>query len=527
MEPVIIPLVGHIDSNNASAVEQDILAQLGGSAHAPVVLDASKLDYISSAGLRVLLRLRKTHPDITVTEVSSEIYEIFEMTGFTEILNVEKAYQRISVEGCEVIGEGANGKVYRIGPDSVVKTYKNADALSEIQHEREVARTALILGVPTAISYDVVRVGESYGAVFELLNATSFSKILADEPERMDWCVEEYIKLLRQIHSTTVPEGKLPRAIDRVKEWVKGVRPVLSDELVKKLTDMVRALPERNTMLHGDYHTKNIVLADGEVLLIDMDTLSTGHPIIEFVQMYNSYIGFGENDPEVIARFQGYSAETARTFWNRTLRAYFGADEEKVLDTERKIRCLSYVRLIDWSLRRRNPGTDADRAARELWTSELIELLSSLDSLDFALDAAEEKALSEFETGADAGNLPEVQSFVERYLAAVRCPMKARMQIEVAVEEIFTNIASYAYETDGGKATVRVELTDDPITVAITFIDNGVPYDPLGRDDPDITLPAEQRKSSGLGVFMAKQTMDDVAYAYRDGQNILTLKKTI
>ena len=177
---VNIKLSGRIDSGNAPETEQNILAQLAGKGECALVLDAEELEYISSAGLRVILRLKKAYPDLRVINVNAEVYDIFDMTGFTEMLTVEKAYRVVSVEGCEVIGEGANGKVYRIDKDNVVKTYKNADALAEIQHEREVAKLALILGVPTAISYDVVRVGDSYGSVFELLNSRSFSKILQE-----------------------------------------------------------------------------------------------------------------------------------------------------------------------------------------------------------------------------------------------------------------------------------------------------------------------------------------------------------
>ena len=143
-----IPLSGRIDSNNAAKTEQNLLTAIANRQGCPIVLDASALSYISSAGLRVLLRIKKNHPDLTLTDVSSDVYEILEMTGFTEILNIEKAYRTVSIEGCEVIGEGANGKVYRLDRDTVVKTYKNTNALPEIQHEREVARTALVLGSP-------------------------------------------------------------------------------------------------------------------------------------------------------------------------------------------------------------------------------------------------------------------------------------------------------------------------------------------------------------------------------------------
>lgn len=124
-------------------------------------------------------------------------------------------------------------------------------------------------------------------------------------------------------------------------------------------------------------------------------------------------------------------------------------------------------------------------------------------------------------------NLPQVSDFVDQHLEAADCPMKAQMQIDIAVEEIFVNIANYAYAPDKGNATVQVEVSDEPITVTITFIDHGIPYDPLAREDPDISLPAEQRDVGGLGIFMTKKVVDDIFYEYKDGQNILRLKKKL
>ncbi len=129
------------------------------------------------------------------------------------------------------------------------------------------------------------------------------------------------------------------------------------------------------------------------------------------------------------------------------------------------------------------------------------------------------------EIEATAENLAAVQSFVEARLTDTACPQKARMQIELAVEEIFINIASYAYAPDTGTATVLVSFPDDPPSVTVTFFDRGIPYDPLKKQDPDITLCAQERRIGGLGVFLTKKLMDDVSYEYRDGQNVLTLKK--
>lgn len=530
MDNITIKLSGRIDSGNAARIENDINSQLPQGKVNSVVLDANDLEYISSAGLRVVLRLKKMCEDVRIINVNSEVYEILEMTGFTEIMNVEKAYRKVSVEGCEVIGEGFCGKVYRIDKDNVVKTYKNADALSEIKHEREVARLALVLGVPTAISYDVVRVGDSYGSVFELLNARSFAKILAEEPENFDFCVNEYVKMLRKIHSISVPEGKLPSLKQKSLAAASRIKDSLPDNLGEKLVELTMAIPESDKMLHGDFHTKNIVLADGEVLIIDMDTLSVGHPIFDLLYMYNAYVGYSEYDPQIVLDFQGYSAQTARKFWKSTLAKYLGTnDEKKINEVEEKVRCLSYTYLIDWSARHPVEGEakTTRQASVELWTSRLIELLGRVDTLAFEIEPEKEKNPNELEIEAAIDNLQDVINFVDERLEVIDCPPKALMQMELAVEEIFVNIANYAYAPKIGKAVVKVEVSDEPVEVVITFVDRGVPYDPLKKSDPDVTLSAEERKIGGLGIFMTKKIMDEISYEYRDGQNILSLKKIL
>lgn len=123
--------------------------------------------------------------------------------------------------------------------------------------------------------------------------------------------------------------------------------------------------------------------------------------------------------------------------------------------------------------------------------------------------------------------LPDVLAFVDEQLEAADCPMKTQIQIDVSVEEIFVNIANYAYPHGTGSAKILVEVTAEPFFAQITFIDSGIPYDPLAKADPDITLSAEERQIGGLGIFMVKKTMDDVKYEFTDGQNILTLKKGV
>lgn len=133
--------------------------------------------------------------------------------------------------------------------------------------------------------------------------------------------------------------------------------------------------------------------------------------------------------------------------------------------------------------------------------------------------------MNELTVKATVENIEAVTDFVNEQLEALDCPMKAQMQIDVAIDELFSNIAYYAYNPDIGDATVRVDVIKEPLAVRITFIDNGIPYDPLAKADPDITLSADERGIGGLGIYMVKKTMDEISYEYKDGQNILTIKK--
>ncbi len=135
--------------------------------------------------------------------------------------------------------------------------------------------------------------------------------------------------------------------------------------------------------------------------------------------------------------------------------------------------------------------------------------------------------MKELTIDATVENIVAVTSFVEGELETLGCPMRAQMQIAVAIDELFGNIAHYAYNPDVGPATVRVEVMENPLAVVITFIDNGVQYDPLAREDPDTTLSADEREIGGLGIYMVKKSMDEITYEYKDGQNILRIRKTI
>ena len=373
---------GHIDSSNAPAFEKEINESV--SAHNPgsVLIDAIGLEYISSAGLRVILKLRKQFPDLKMINASSDVYEILEVTGFTEIIQVEKAYRVLDVSGCTLIGEGANGIVYRYGRDTIVKVYKDANSLEDIKRERELARTAFIYGIPTAIPYDVVKVGSTYGSVFELLNAKSFDELMIEDPDgNFEFVASESVRVAKTMHSTDAPDG-LPKQRDEALHWVEEVEEYFSADEINKLRSLLTELPEEGKMLHGDFHIKNIMLQNGETLLIDMDTLCTGYPIYELAFMFNAYIGFGIIDRKCIEDFFKISVETAHSLWERMLELYCETTDKEYLDSvERKAALIGYLRIMRRSIRYFDSDTYDYKKQFEACREKIREILPTIDDL--------------------------------------------------------------------------------------------------------------------------------------------------
>lgn len=381
---LIVFLEGRVDSTNAEEVEKEIENIRKSNEHDSLILDLEELEYISSAGLRLILRIIRQEKDFKIVNAGSEVYEIFEMTGFTEMMDISKAYKRMSVEGCEVVGEGANGKVYRIDRDTIVKVYLNPDSLDDIHKERALAKRAFVLGVPTAISYDVVRVGEGYGSVFELLNSKSLAKLIKAEPENLDKYVDEYVDLMKTIHGTVVKPEDMPSMKEVAVDWAKFLLEYLPEEKGHKLVKLMEAVPEDLHMMHGDYHIKNVMMQNGEALLIDMDTLCHGHPIFELGSMFNAYLGFSELDHSIIEGFLGITYEQAVRIWERTLPLYLGTDDpEKVKEVEEKAMLVGYTRLMRRLIRRNGLNTEKGKKEIECYKNHILDLLDRIDDLTF------------------------------------------------------------------------------------------------------------------------------------------------
>ncbi len=381
---VIVYPEGRISSANSEELRRALSELMDENRDRELIVDAGGLEYISSAGLRVLLGITKRlgHP-LTVRGVSPEIYEIFEMTGFTSILNVYKKLRELSVEGCEIIGRGAMGTVYRIDADTVVKVYERPDSIAMIENEQKRAKQAFLKGIPTAISYDIVRVGDKYGSVFEMLKASNYNDVLRNAPERKEEILRDYARFLRKVHAVEMDPGELPDMREVYLGYLGRLRPFLPEELYSRLLALFSAMPENLHAIHGDIHMKNIMLDGDEPLLIDMEALAVGDPVFDLQGVFVTYQLFGEDDPGNSMSFLGISQELADYVWEKTVEFYFrGRDASLIREAERKIRIAAYVRFL-WLIVEYEAAEDPLTKLRIRHTLEhLRELVPAVDSLE-------------------------------------------------------------------------------------------------------------------------------------------------
>ena len=378
-----ITLKGRIDTSNAAAVEADIMKILADNPGLHVTVDCAALEYISSAGLRVIMKTKKAVRDTCLINVAPAVYEIFETTGFTELMDIRKALRTISVEGCDIIGKGAKGTVYRIDKETIVKTFKDGSDISDIERERKLARTAFVLGIPTAISYDVVKIqGGGYGSVYELLDASNLADELASGRKTMDEVVQLEVDLLKTIHSTEVNPDQIPPFTEKAMKWLEYDKDHLPADKYEKLCYLVQSIPDDNHLIHGDFHMKNIMYQNGECLLIDMDSLSHGNTVYELVTIWCSYVGLGEIDNTIVENFLGIPYQDAVKIWKKTVGCFFETDDQdKIKEIEDKVRILGYTRIIRRCVRKNRIANETGKKEYENAVSNICSLLDHVDSL--------------------------------------------------------------------------------------------------------------------------------------------------
>ena len=326
---------GHINTDNAAVFEKEATEAISGHPGMEPVIDAAGLEYISSAGLRALMRIRKSEGALTVRNVSSELYETFDITGFTSLLNVQKALRFISVEGLEQIGAGAHSAVYRLDEESILKVVKDMTP-DAIRAEMQVAKQVFVHGIPTAISYDMVRTEEGYGEVFEMVRADTLPAVIMADTEHIDKYLKEFVDLYHAVHEVEIGEGELESVRDHYLDAEKEVAGYLTEEEHLLLRKFFLTMPEKHNFVHGDLHMNNVMLQDGELVLIDMGEAGWGSPLLDYAQTAQAYNGVLMFVPERCRQVLGLEIEQAAYIRDHFFPMYFG-ENDPALDRKLEI----------------------------------------------------------------------------------------------------------------------------------------------------------------------------------------------
>lgn len=351
---VTISFAGHLNTATSAEANAKICRELEKiDSINSLTCDASRLEYISSSGLRILLSLAKRHKGFRVTDVQPQVYEVLETTGFTKIMTVERAMRKLSVEGCRLIGIGGVGKVYRLDGDTIIKVFREGTTMEEVRREITLSKEAFVLGMPTAISFDVVKVApatadgnECYGLVYELLKAKTLSTYLKQHPERLDWCAKKYAELFLEMHRIEVPEGgNVPSAIVHERQQIEHIRRYFPEESIDMMLSIVDSIPAGNRLLHLDLQTKNAMVQDDELMLIDMGEVGFGHPLLDLGHAYASMVGLIGDYENII----GVPRELGLRLWERAIGYYLeGLPAEVVEERKAQIEVASCVRNFSW-----------------------------------------------------------------------------------------------------------------------------------------------------------------------------------
>ena len=243
---------GELNSYNSDNIEKEIEKTIEGISFKTLILDFEALHYISSAGLRIVLKLKQKYDDVIIDNASLEVYDVLSMTGFVNIMTVKKALKRVYISGAEVIGEGFYSTVYRVDKDTIIKVFNRTSDEDQIERELKLAKQAFVLGIPTAISYDIVKVDDKLGVRFEMLDCMSLKNAFVNYPDKYEEYIKRYVDLLKKITTTDCMDPTLPNIKEMYVTKVETIKEFLEEKYYLKAKKIVEKIPEAMTFVHGD-----------------------------------------------------------------------------------------------------------------------------------------------------------------------------------------------------------------------------------------------------------------------------------
>ena len=337
-------LEGRIDSSNAPEVEKEVQFKINMLTGTDIAFDVDKLEYISSAGLRILMKVRKQQGKaIVINNVSDEIFDIFDTTGFTELFTVHRKLRTISLQGCRKISSSVNGEVFALTDDEMVKVYGKNVTLEEVYKERDLARASMVAGIPTLIPYDPVICGDRYGIVYEKAESNSFADILSKNPADSERYARQLAALLKEMNELSVDQEVFPNIKTRYSEWIREAGTLLPAAEIKELVALIRGLPDRDTWVNGNLTLSSILMQNGEILFMDMAGCAFGHPIFDLQGLFAELMANPRVDPNYSKNTYGIDSKVSYDFWQVYYDSYMTETSKEASVSMYKLLTKSFV----------------------------------------------------------------------------------------------------------------------------------------------------------------------------------------
>lgn len=295
-----------------------------------------------------------------------------------------KKYKEYSLEGCQLIGRGNKGDVYRYNDELIIKVYNENNTFKDIENEEKLAKAAFFAGIPTAISYGIVLVGKKYASVYELIDSSDVSGLIANNPTSVNYYADMMAELAKRIHKINGENVGVPDLYIDMYNMVNNGLNKVDEATARQVIKLIDELPRVKTLVHGDFHTGNVIVQRNEPVLIDMDWLSINHPIIEISGIYLFYVAFGELDKSVVENFMHFSYDIAKQFYLEFMKCYLETDDmNRIKEVEDKAAILAYVRLIARLYKKGDALSDKSRQERDYYVERIKEKLKTVTSLEF------------------------------------------------------------------------------------------------------------------------------------------------
>ena len=239
--------------------------------------------------------------------------------------------KEIDISSCPVIGRGGAGTVYRLDEDKIVKVYHPDMKLESVQRERELARAAIVSGIPSVIPYDTVRCGESYGIVFEMIASDTLGHAFAGHPDKTEEYVDRYVAFVKELHSVHLKTGSFEDLKTVLHRAVPRLSDCLGEAELELLNSLIDSIPDGDSLIHGDLHPGNIMVQDDTLLLIDLDSASRGAKVWELAALFRNLIVGPKNIPQIVEMSMGIPVEMVSDIGHRFFKRYFGIQSEEEL----------------------------------------------------------------------------------------------------------------------------------------------------------------------------------------------------